>query len=251
MFVGGASAAITTVTTDTPLKVVAMNSVVLTDGLLCQKDIKTAVDLKGKALAIGTFGGTAHGAALLSLQGLGLTAKDAVITQVGNESTRIAALKGGSISCAVVSMDVAPQLTSLGMNVLIDLGKAKVQWGRSGLMARTDFLSKYPNTTLVVTAAVLEAQNSIWTDTKTATAKFTEWTQMPAANAATLINGFLSYGSRSMVFTEDAFKAPRDVLASVNPAIANVDVTKAYDLSFLKKLQDMGFYAKNNIPTTN
>ena len=45
--------------------------------------------------------------------------------------------------------------------------------------------------------------------------------------------------------------APRDVLASVNPAVKDVDVTKAFDLSYLQKLQTIGFYQKNNIPTTN
>jgi NitT/TauT family transport system substrate-binding protein len=251
MFVGGASTAINTVITDTPVKVISMNSVTLTEGLVCQKDIKTAADVKGKSIAISTFGGTSHGEALLSLQALNLTSKDAVITQVGNEGTRIAALKGGSIACAIIGGANVPQLTSLGMNYVVDLGKAKVQWGRSGLMARTDFIDKNPNTTLVVVAAALEAQNSIWADTKTAAAKFAEWTQTPVANATTLINDFLTYGTRSMMFTQDAFTAPREVLASVNPAVANVDVTKAFDLSFLKKLQDIGFNAKNAIPTSN
>jgi hypothetical protein len=62
---------------------------------------------------------------------------------------------------------------------------------------------------------------------------------------------FLTYGSRSMTFTADAFTSPRDVLAAVNPAVKDVDVTKAFDLSFLTKLKDIGFYQKNNIPTTN
>jgi hypothetical protein len=47
-----------------------------------------------------------------------------------------------------------------------------------------------------------------------------------------------------MRFTDDAFKAPKEVLATVNPAVANVDVTKAFDLIFLKKLEDIGFYKK-------
>jgi len=51
-----------------------------------------------------------------------------------------------------------------------------------------------------------------------------------------------------MMFSADALTAPRDVLATVNPAVANVDVSKAMDLSFLNKLKDSGFYAKNNIP---
>lgn len=249
--VGGASTAINSVVTDTPIKVIAMNSVILNDVLVCQKDIKTAADVKGKTVAISTFGGTSHGSALLLLQGLGLTSKDAVLTQVGGEGTRFAAMKGGSIACAVIGLDNVPTLTAAGMNAVFDLGKAKLQWGRSGLMARTDFLAKNPNTALVVVASTLEAQNLFWTDNAMVATKFAEFAQKKPEDATTLASGFKDYGSRSMTFTDDAFKAPRDVLAVVNPAVANVDVTKAYDLSFLKKLQDNGFYKKIGAPTTN
>jgi NitT/TauT family transport system substrate-binding protein len=244
MFVGGASTAINSVTTDTPVKVLSMNSTTLDDGLFCGKDIKTPADVKGKTVAISTFGGTSHGSAILLLQSIGLTPKDATITQTGNEGTRIAALKGGSVGCAVVGISQKEALTATGLNVVADLTKAKLQWGRSGLMARTDFLQKNPNTVLVAVAATLEAQTAIFKDPKAAAEKFAAWAQIKPEQATVAVNAFLGYGSASMKFTDDAFKAPRDVLATVNPAVANVDITKAYDLSVLKKLEDIGFYKK-------
>jgi NitT/TauT family transport system substrate-binding protein len=248
MFVGGSSTTVNSVITDTPVKIVAMNSTTLDDGLFCTKDIKTAADVKGKTVAVSTFGGTSHGSALLLLKGLGLTSKDATITQVGNEGTRIAALKGGSVGCGVVGISQKAALTAQGLNVVFDLSTAKLQWGRSGLMARTDFISKNPNTVLAVVAATLLAQNAMWADTATATAKFADFAQVKPDAATTAVNAFLGYGTRSMFFTADALTAPRDVLATVNPAVANVDVTKAMDLSFLNKLKDSGFYTKNGIP---
>jgi NitT/TauT family transport system substrate-binding protein len=250
-FVGGASTAISSVVTDTPVKVVSMNSTTLTDGLFCIASIKTPADVKGKSVAVSTFGGTSHGSALLLLKGIGLTDKDATIAQVGNEGTRIAALKGGSVGCGVVGMSQESAMKAAGLNLLLDLSKAKLQWGRSGLMAKTEFIAKNPNTVLVVVASTLEAQNSIWTDTATATAKFVEWAQVKPDAADTVVKDFLTYGSRSMTFTADAFVAPRDVLAAVNPAVKDVDVNKAFDLSFLQKLKDNGFYTKIGAPTTN
>jgi ABC-type nitrate/sulfonate/bicarbonate transport system substrate-binding protein len=248
MMVGGSSTTVNSVVTDTPVKIVAMNSTTLDDGLFCTKDIKAAADVKGKTVAVSTFGGTSHGSALLLLKGLGLTSKDVTITQVGNEGTRIAALKGGSVACGVVGISQKAALTALGLNVVFDLSTAKLQWGRSGLMARTDFISKNPNTVLAVVAATLLAQNSMFADTATATAKFADFAQVKPDAAKIAVDAFLGYGTRSMFFTQDALLAPRDVLATVNPAVANVDVTKAMDLSFLNKLKDSGFYAKNNIP---
>jgi ABC-type nitrate/sulfonate/bicarbonate transport system substrate-binding protein len=251
MFVGGATVAISSVVSDTPLKLVSMNSTVLTDGLWCTSAIKTKEDVKGKAIAISTFGGTSHGAALMLLQGLGYTAKDAVIQQVGNQGTRIAALKGGSVGCAVVDMSQEAAMKEAGMNLLFDLSKAKLQWGRSGFMGKADFVQKNPNTVLVAVAAALEAQNSMWTDAATAAKHFAAFAQIKEDVALKSVQDLQKYGSRSMSFTEDAFKAPKEVLATQNPAIANADVSKAYDLGFLKKLQDIGFYKKINAPTSD
>jgi len=250
MFVGGASTTITSVVTDTPLKVVAMNSTVLTDGLWCGKDIKTAADVKGKSVAISTFGGTSHGAALLMLKGVNLTDKEATITQVGGQGARIAALVDGSIGCAVVDMSQEKAMRDAGMNLVFNLSTAKLQWGRSGLQAKADFIAKNPNTVLVVVAATLEAQNSIWKDPQTAATKFAEFAQIKPDVALATILDFQKYGSRTMSFTADAFVAPRDVLAAINPAVKDVDVTKAMDLSFLKKLVDIGFNAKIGAPTS-
>jgi ABC-type nitrate/sulfonate/bicarbonate transport system substrate-binding protein len=249
MFVGGATVALSSVVSDNPLKLVSMNSTVLTDGLWCTSAIKTAADVKGKAVAISTFGGTSHGAALLLLQGINLTDKDAVIQQVGNQGTRIAALRGGSVGCAVVDMAQEKAMRDAGMNLVFDLSKSKLQWGRSGFQTKADFVAKNPNTVLVAVAATLEAQNSIWTDPATAAKHFAAFAQVKEDDARKAIDEFQKYGSRSMTFTEDAFKAPKQVLAGQNPAVANADISKAYDLSFLKKLQDTGFYKKIGAPT--
>ncbi len=247
-FVGGASTAISSQLTDTPVKVVSINSVLNTDGLYCKSSIKTKDDVKGKAIAISTFGGTSHGSALIAVQLLGFTTKDVVIKEVGNEGTRIAALRGGSIDCAMVGLQQDDTLKAAGFNLIVDVTKGG-QWGRSGLMARTDFIQKNPNTVLDVVAAAVRAQNYMWTNNADAAPKFAEWTQQKPADAAAAVKAFLDYGLRSMIFTEEAFKAPQQVLATVNPPVAGVDLKKAYDLSFLQKLVDNGYYAKYSIPT--
>lgn len=248
-FVGGASTAVSTQLTDTPVKVVSINSVLNTDGLYCKPSIKTKEDVKGKAVAISTFGGTSHGSALIAIGLIGYTSKDVVIKEVGNEGTRLAALRGGSIDCAMISLELDASLKAAGINLIVDVTKGG-QWGRSGLMARTDFIQKNPNTVLDVVAAVVRAQNYMWTNNADAAVKFADYSQQKPDAAAAAVKAFLGYGLRSMIFTEEAFKAPQQVLSSVNPPIATVDLKKAYDLSFLQKLVDNGYYAKYGIPTS-
>lgn len=248
--VGGASTAISSQTTDTPIKVIAMNSTKLTDGLWCGANIKTKEDVKGKSVAISTFGGTSHGSALLLLKGIGYTDKDATITPVGGQSARIAALKGGSVACAVVDMSEEAAMKGQGFNVLFDETKSDLQWGRSGLMATAAFLQKNPNTALVVAAATLEAQQKMWTDAEGAAKEFAKFAQLKDDAALNSVKAFQGYGSRTMTFTEDALKLPQQVLATQNAAMATVDLKKAYDLSFLTKLKDIGFNTKIGAPTS-
>jgi sulfonate transport system substrate-binding protein len=247
-FVGGSSTAISSQLTDTPLKIVSMNSVLNTDGLYCKAAIKTKEDVRGKSIAISTFGGTSHGSALIAAGLLGYTSKDVVIKEVGNEGTRIAALKGGSVDCAVISLEEDKILKDAGLNLIVDVTKGG-QWGRSGLMTRADFIQKNPNTVLNVVAAVVRAQNYMYTNNADAATKFADATQQKPDAAALAMSQFPNYGLRSMIFTVEAFKAPQQVLAAVNPPVANVDLTKCFDLSFLQKLVDNGWYAKYSIPT--
>ena len=92
-------------------------------------------------------------------------------------------------------------------------------------------------------------QPGAWTDAATAAKHFAAFAQVKEDVALQTVTDFQKYGSRSFMFTEDAFKAPKTVLAGTNPAVANADISKAYDLSFLKKLQDIGFYKKIGAPT--
>jgi hypothetical protein len=89
----------------------------------------------------------------------------------------------------------------------------------------------------------------MFTNNADAATKFADYSQRKPDDAAGAMKDFLGYGLRSMIFTVEAFKAPQQVLATVNPPVAGVDLSKCYDTSFLKKLVDNGFYAKYSIPT--
>ncbi len=250
MGVIGASAVLTTVGTSAALKVVAMNSVKNTDSFVCTKDIKTAADVKGKVVAVSTFGGTSHGSVIQSLTALGLSASDVTITQVGNEGTRIAALKAGSIGCAPVGDELNDQMKGFGFNILTDLASSNVEWGRSGLVLPVDFITKNPNATLDIVAAVIKAQNYIFTNPADVVQPFADFSGAKPADAQTDINAFVNvYGSRSMGWSDQALTIPQQVLATVNPAVKNVDVTQAEDRSFLQKLWDGGYFAQIGDPS--
>ena len=246
---GGTSAFITSQTTDVPVVGLAVNAVILTDELVSTKDVTDAETLKGKCVAVSTFGGTSHGAVILSLKSLGLTPDDVVITEVGGQSARIAALQGGACAAAPVDAARHDEMAGLGFNFLVDLKKEKLPWGRSGLGVTEDWLKANPNTAKVVAASVLEAQNMMWTDPDKAAEFYAEFTQTSVDEAKALITEFQEIGNRPMTWTDEAFENPKQVLATVNPDMANVPVTEAFDRTVLDSLKNDGFYEANGIPT--
>jgi NitT/TauT family transport system substrate-binding protein len=248
MAVVGVSGAINSQITDTPLKIVSINGVVLTDMLVCGKDIKSAADVKGKQIAISSFGSTAHGSTLLLLQGLGLTDKDVTLTQVGNQDARLAAVKSGAVACAPIDLGRKQEITDAGLNNLIDNKNPDLPWGRSGLAVTKQFAEQNPNTVLAAVASALAAQNYAFTNPDDTATKFAEYSQSDPADAKAVIDDFLTWGNRSMGWSDAAFENPKKVLVAVNPEMANVNIADAQDKSFLQKLADMGFYTQINDP---
>jgi ABC-type nitrate/sulfonate/bicarbonate transport system substrate-binding protein len=234
--------------TDTPAQSFDELKIKVIDGLFCQKDVKTAADIKGKAVAISTLGGTGHASALLALEGLKLTDKDVVIQQVGGQAVRIAAMKAGSVACAPIGMDLDKDMKDLGFNLLIDLSKADLPWPATGLSALNSFSAKNPNTVLVAVAANLEAQNLIYADPQKASEYWAQYAQIDKAKALSLITLFLDQGNRSLFFPSSSFVFAQKVMATVAPGIMTVDVKKAFDQSYLQKLVDIGFYKKIGAP---
>ena len=236
--------------TDVPLAVIAVAAGFLTDDLVCTSNIRTAADVKGKRIAISTFGGVSHASALLSLKALQMPAADVQITQVGGQTARVAAVKGGSVECAVVDKSIQPQMVAEGLNIVAKVYEPPQAFARSSTSVRRDFLEQNPNTVLVALAAVLEGQNLFWTDTAGTTQRFVEWTQSDAAKATPVIQDFLNVGNRSMMWTDEVFTNAQKVVVAINPDIIDVDIQKAQDKTVLQKLLDIGFYEKIGNPAT-
>ena len=245
---GGGGSALSSQLTDVPLVSLGISATILTDDLVCTPAIKTAADVKGKKVAISTFGGTAHGSGLLLLKAIKLSPTDAVFTQVGGQTARIAAVKSGSVDCAVVDKVLQPDMIAAGLNIVAKVYEPPQPYGRSGMSVTKDFFKKNPNTALVALAAVLEGQNLIWTDTAGTITRFAAHLQTDAAKAKPNVEDFLNVGNRSMMWKDEAFINAQKVIALVNPDIIDVKVENAFDRGPIQKLLDIGFYDKIGNP---
>jgi ABC-type nitrate/sulfonate/bicarbonate transport system substrate-binding protein len=235
--------------TGSPQVVAAMFKNKLADDLVTSANIKTAADLKGKNVAVGGFGADAHAAALLAIKELGLKESDVVMQSIGGQSARLAALKGGSAAAAPVDEALRDEMKKEGFNILVQLADSPQEFARSGLVFTQEFFQKNPSTALAATAALLEARQVLHTRTREAIEGYARFIQAKdAAQAEKDMRLFMEKNRRDLRWSKAAFDNLLEVSVTVNPALKDVDVTKAYTFALLDKLRDMGFNDAVGVP---
>lgn len=243
---------IASLATSSPTQFVFITRHNLTDNMYGRKDIKTAADLKGKNVAISSFGSQSHAGALLALKSLGLTEKDVTIQQVGNDAARLAALKAGSVAASMQDQAIAQELTPLGFNVLVELTKVKGIGGvpRTSLVVFPEFAQKNPNTTLALVAAYLEGITEMRKDQNRAAEFLAKDANIDLAKAKEQVKIEMDapWEPRDGYCDKTVMEFTKQVNLPSNPALANVDATKACNNAFLDKLKDMGFMKKIGVP---
>jgi ABC-type nitrate/sulfonate/bicarbonate transport system substrate-binding protein len=104
------------------------------------RDVKSAADLKGATIGVSRFGSESDIAVNLALKQLGLARKDVVVTQIGGNSVRLAALMSGAIKGSPL---VEPQISAAreqGLNPLVDFASANVPWIFDAMVVKRNFL---------------------------------------------------------------------------------------------------------------
>jgi ABC-type nitrate/sulfonate/bicarbonate transport system substrate-binding protein len=121
----------TTLTTSTieaalmgmPLRLVAVANQQPLWGVVVNKGITRVSDLKNKKLGVSSYGGAAYGAALAVLKAYGLEPKkDVTILATGDNTSRIAALKHGSVDAALIAAPGDIKVAEEGYPILLDAG---------------------------------------------------------------------------------------------------------------------------------
>lgn len=105
-------------------------------------DIHSAVDLKGKRMAVSRLGGITEFAARLTFEKLGLGQKDMTLVQAGPDAQRIAALHSGAVAATVLAPPGLFVATSLGLKVMADLGDMGVKYPSAVMVARRSYVAQ-------------------------------------------------------------------------------------------------------------
>ena len=133
-----------------------VNRLVMT--LYGAKDIRSLEQLKGKKIGISRFGTTSDFAARFALRKANLSAdKDVALIQIGDQGTRISALRKKVIDATLVQPPVTLLMENEGFPKLVDMTQEKLAYSLSGLVLAQTFFKKNHDTVKNLISALAEA----------------------------------------------------------------------------------------------
>jgi NitT/TauT family transport system substrate-binding protein len=214
-----------------------------------RQGIKSAEDLKGKKVGIGTPSGSLAMATYVGLDQLGLVPRRDRITLLNTGSTpeRMSSLFAGGIDAAFFNPEVEQVVLQQGFPMLFDLGKANVPYQASGLVTSRKYMRSNPLIVENLAKAVVEGAAFV---------------QNPA-NKKAVVDSIARnlrldrpdrLQSAYRAITETIPRKPCPSMAGIasvlklmaqhgiNPKAAELKPEDIGDMSLCKKLDDTGFF---------
>jgi len=213
--------------------------------------IKSAEDLKGKKVGIGTPSGSLALATYVGLDHLGLVPRRDRITLLNTGSTpeRMSALFAGSIDAAFFNPEVEQVVVQQGYPVLLDLGKENVPFQSSGLVTSRKYMRTNPQIVENLAKAVVEgvayvqnpANKKIVTDSIARNLRLDRADRLERAYQ-TISESFPRKPCPNLAGIASVLKLMAQ--HGLNPRAAELKPEDIADMSLCKKLDDIGFFER-------
>lgn len=216
---------------------------------LAKPTVKSAEDLKGKKVGIGTPAGSASLATYVALDHLGLVPRrdNIVLLGVGGVPERMAALRSGSVDATSLSPEIGQQVLGEGYRVLVDLGKENVQFQSSGLVASRSLIKSNPVLIESIAKAVVEgaafihrpANKEIVMKSLGRNLRLSKTEQMEKA-----YEGLVAALPKKPCPSVEGMNAVIKLMAQygINAKASQLKAEEQLDLSFCKRFEDSGFF---------
>jgi NitT/TauT family transport system substrate-binding protein len=217
--------------------------------LITQPTIKTAADLKGKRLGTARFGGSSHVSALIALDHLGVDAKrdNIILMQTGLDPERMAALEQKGLDAAMLQRLATKTMLAKGYTQLLNLNQAKIPYQNTVLASRKDRMLANPKMFDSFIRAIVEGYAYVFNkDNKQAVKEvLAKNLRLPNPDAAEdFYLEALEELDRKPYPTLEGTRTVIKYVSEQNPKAASVKAERIVDVSWLKKLEDEGFFEK-------
>ena len=195
-----------------PMRVIFSTAEKQMFSLVVQPDIKTVDNLKGKIVAISSFGGTQHLVTAGTLKAVGLNPdRDVKMINVGNEAVRIEQLRSKQIHAAMINPPMSVMMKREGYGLLLHAADY-VDLPLTGLGATTKKLKENPDQSRRVVRALNESLHFIRANRKETISIFARWLKIEPSIAAD------TYDVAVKVLSQDGTATDKAIMASIDEA---------------------------------
>jgi NitT/TauT family transport system substrate-binding protein len=210
--------------------------------IITVKEITSPAQLKGKRIGVNRYGAAPDIAARYSLRHLGIDPKDVTILQLGEQSTRLAAMKAGQLDAAVVLPPITTIAQKEGMNVIMDMSELGAKFQITGLASSQNFVTQKRLSALLMRAFVegIHFYKTRKKESMDIIARYMRINDMEAVGAT------YDYFANKIVPKKPypsvkGIKALLDLAAKERPEAARLSPERFVNISLLKELDDSGF----------
>ena len=215
--------------------------------LIVKPNIKRVEDLKGTKLAISRFGSSSDAGLRVALQKLGLNPdKDVTILQVGGQTERFAALKGGSVDGTVVIPPLSGAAQRLGYNALINMTELGIPYPQEGVVVSRQMIGSRREIIIRFLKAYIEGVKELKTDKEFAIAVMAKHLRLDRKkDREALEDSFKEVVIEQMLkipsINLEAIKVGLDLLGKDKPARASSNPRDYVDGTLMQELVKSGF----------
>ena len=214
--------------------------------VIVRPEIKSVEQLKGKKFGVSRFGSSADFGMRAMLKRLGIDPmKEATILQIGDEPSRIAAIKSGNIDGTVANAPFGIEAERLKLNVIADSVKMDIPFFNTGLLGSKRFLDRQEAKVMNFLRAYLESIKILKTERDYSIKALAQFTRVQNLKAvAEGYDYFVKQLEPVPYPSVTAMQAVIDQIAETNLKARGVDAKNYVNDRYLKRLEEEGFVKK-------
>lgn len=215
--------------------------------LISIPEVKKVNQLVGGKVAISRFGSATDVSVRMSLAKVGLNPdKDVTILQIGTQTTRFAALQSKQVQATIITPPFTLTARKLGYNTLIDMGQLNIPFELTALLTRRSYIKAQRDTVVATVEALSEAVHFYKREKEPVIKILSRYLQTTDREALeeTYREIALKTLPEKLYPTLPGIQTILDELALKNPKAKTARPEDFIDMSFVKKLDDEGFYER-------
>jgi len=211
--------------------------------IISVRNITSPQQLKGKRVGVNRFGTAPDIAARFALRRMGIGPSEVTILQLGEQSTRLLAMKAGQLEAAVVLPPITTMAQREGMNVLMDMSELGAEFQITGVASSQSFINRKRSSAMKLMRAFVEGIHFYKTRKKESMAIIAKYMR---TNDMEAVEATWDYFANKIVPrkpypTAQGIKALLDLAAKERPEAAKVPPERIMNISLLKELDESGF----------